>query len=76
MHVYGFEMRNNAMNVDWEQSTPPLSSFNRTLAIMIPQEYEQLVTMKTSALLWMVENWLGSAVFHKSLKFYINSRSV
>lgn len=74
MSVYGFQLRNKAMTVDWRHDTPNLASFNRTLAINIPSRHQPLVAWKTASLLWMVENWLGSERFHRALVKYINTR--
>lgn len=74
MGTYGLSLKQKAMNIDSHPSTPALASFNRTLAIYIPEQYEELVTMKTAAMLWMIENWLGSDVFHKALQHYIKIR--
>ncbi|XP_063377441.1 membrane alanyl aminopeptidase-like [Cydia fagiglandana] len=71
---YGLESRHNAMSVDWYHSTPALINFNRTLAVDIPNRHKELVTMKTAALLWMVENWIGPEKFHPALVKYINMR--
>lgn len=71
---YGLRMKHRAMAVDWHRSTPALESFNTSLAIEIPQRYKELVTMKTGAILWMLENWVGSDKFHQALVHYIKSR--
>ncbi|XP_052740670.1 aminopeptidase N [Bicyclus anynana] len=72
--IYGLEMKHKAMAIDWAHTTPALASFNRTLAIEIPNRYKDLVTTKTASLLWMVENWIGTEKFHQALVNYINSR--
>lgn len=72
--LYGLQMKHKAMAEDWHRSTPALEVFNTTLAIEIPPRYKELVTMKTGALLWMLENWIGSEKFHQALVKYINSR--
>ncbi|KAG7308132.1 hypothetical protein JYU34_006794 [Plutella xylostella] len=74
MSVYGLQTRNKAMMLDWRPETPNLESFNRTLAINIPSRYHPLVSYKTAALIWMVENWLGSDKFHRALVNYLNTR--
>ncbi|XP_022125618.2 aminopeptidase N-like [Pieris rapae] len=74
LSMYGQQMKQRAMAVDWHHSTPALMSFNRTLAVEIPNRYKELVTMKTASILWMVENWLGSEKFHQALIKYINLR--
>ncbi|KAJ0178637.1 hypothetical protein K1T71_005412 [Dendrolimus kikuchii] len=72
--IYGLQMKHKAMAVDWHRNTPALELFNSSLAIEIPARHKQLVTMKTGALLWMLENWIGSEKFHQALVKYINSR--
>lgn len=67
-------MKNRAMAVDWQRSTPALANFNDTLAVEIPVRYRNLVTMKTASILWMIENWIGSEKFHQALVKYINTR--
>ncbi|CAG9134635.1 unnamed protein product [Plutella xylostella] len=74
MSVYGLQTRNKAMMLDWRPETPNLESFNRTLVINIPSRYHPLVSYKTAALIWMVENWLGSDKFHRALVNYLNTR--
>lgn len=71
---YGLKMKHKSMAIDWHRSTPALETFNTTLAIDIPARYKELVTMKTGALLWMLENWLESERFHQAFVKYINSR--
>lgn len=71
---YGLQMKHKAMSLDWHHTTPALISFNRTLEIEIPNRYKELVTMKTAAILWMVENWIGAEKFHPAIVKYINSR--
>nr|QIS77245.1 APN7 [Helicoverpa armigera] len=72
--VYGLQMKHKAMAVDWHKSTPALETFNRSLAIEIPARYKDLVMMKTGAILWMLENWVESEKFHKSIMNYMKSR--
>ncbi|KAG6458908.1 aminopeptidase N [Manduca sexta] len=74
LDAYGLHMKHTAMAVDWHRSTPALEAFNNSLAIEIPSRYKDLVTMKTGAILWMLENWLQSEKFHQALVKYINSR--
>lgn len=69
-------MKHQAMTMDWLRSTPALEVYNNTLAVYIPPRYNELVTMKTGALLWMIENWLDSERFHQAFIKYINSRYV
>ncbi|CAH1647279.1 unnamed protein product [Spodoptera littoralis] len=72
--AYGLQMKHKAMAVDWHRSTPALDTFNTSLAIEIPPRYKELVTMKTGAILWMLENWVESDKFHYALVNYIKSR--
>ncbi|KAJ8727739.1 hypothetical protein PYW07_001858 [Mythimna separata] len=72
--AYGLRMKHKAMALDWQYTTPALYSFNQSLAIEIPPEYRELVTMKTGAILWMLENWVDSDKFHQALVNYIKSR--
>lgn len=74
LSAYGLQMREKAMAVDWHRSTPALETFNSSLAIEIPSRYKTLVQMKTGAILWMLENWVGTEKFHQSLVDYINSK--
>lgn len=76
MQSYGIHIKHVAMNADWQSWTPPLSTFNKTLAVFILESQQKLVETKTAAILWMVENWLGSEIFHKALQHYLNSRLV
>ncbi|KAJ8733126.1 hypothetical protein PYW08_001424 [Mythimna loreyi] len=71
---YGLRMKHKAMLLDWHKSTPALDAFNSSLAIEIPPRYKELVTMKTGAILWMLENWVDSEKFHQALVRYIKSR--
>ncbi|KAH9643215.1 hypothetical protein HF086_012877 [Spodoptera exigua] len=72
--AYGLQMKHKAMAVDWHRTTPALETFNTSLAIEIPPRYKELVTMKTGAILWMLENWVESDKFHYALVNYIKSR--
>lgn len=74
MSTYGLKLRHKSMDLDWHPTVPALTSFNRTLAINIPSQYDDLVTLKTASLIWMVENWLGTDVFHRAVKDYITNR--
>lgn len=76
MEVYGQQILNKAMSLDWRRDTPNLASFGQTLAMDIPPRYRTLVEWKTAALLWMVENWLGPDRFHNAFTKYINTRCV
>ncbi|GBP46435.1 Glutamyl aminopeptidase [Eumeta japonica] len=74
MRTYGFHTRTEAMDIDRRGAFHPLGRYNKTLGVHLTLDDEQLISAKTAAVLWMVENWLTSEVFHSALQHYIDSR--